>query len=319
MSAWVPVCLARGFLDKLTPLGLPVAAGRSEICSVRAVAKNDGKWDAMRRLLDDDSPKVRQAVLSELVAWKEDGLRFLSESAQEKTSSGEAALGLLRELGWDDGRDAFRQFIRAFSYELESGFLLLDKVIRPSSDLIVTRQRLDQLAKRCEELTVLPTTLKDRCRTISRVLFHEEGLRGVRADFNQPASSSLSFALEEKHGLPLTLSVIYLLVARRFGLKLDPVELPGHFMVGCFLGKSTFYVDAFERGRMRNPEEVMAFLHRRNLDDSPQWFLPSTVGDVLRRACRNLVHQHLSAGNAESARLFSSFGNEFDEAYRRAS
>jgi len=151
------------------------------------------------------------------------------------------------------------------------------------------------------------------------VLFHEEGLRGARTDLHQPFTSSMSFALEAKRGLPLTLSVIYLLVARRVGLELDPVGLPGHFMVGCFLENSPFYVDAFDGGRMRNTEEMTIFLRRRHLDDSLQWLLPNTVGDVLRRACRNLFAQHLRAGNHESARLFSSFGNEFDEAYRKAS
>lgn len=284
-----------------------------------ADANNEGKRDAMRRLLDDETPKVRQAVLNELADWKEDGRLFLREVAQNEDSSASAAEELLRELGWEDGEQSFRRFIRAFSYELETGFLLLDKVIRPISDLMATRQRLDDLAKRCGELSVLPNSSTDRCRTISRVLFHEEGLHGARVNFHDPLNSSLSHALETKRGLPLTLSVIYLLVARRLGLELEPVGLPGRFMVGCFLEEFPFYVDAFESGRMLNLEEAMTFLRRRNLDDSPQWFLPMTVGDVLRRACRNLVAQHLRSGEEESARMFSSFGNEFNEAYRKAS
>lgn len=286
---------------------------------VRADANNEAKRDALRRLLDDESPTVRQAVLNELADWKEEGRLFLREISRKEDSSADAATELLRELGWEDGEHAFRRFIRAFSYELESGFLLLDKVIRPTSDLVTTRQRLDDLAKRCGELSVLPNSSSERCKTISRVLFHEEGLHGARDDFHDPLNSSLSHALEEKRGLPLTLSVIYLLVARRLGLELEPVGLPGRFMVGCFLDEFPFYVDAFEGGRVRDLEEVMTFLRRRNLDDSPQWFLPMTVGDVLRRACRNLTAQHLRSGAEESARLFSSFGNEFNEAYRKAS
>lgn len=273
----------------------------------------------MLRLLDDESPNVRQAVLDELTDWKEDGLEFLREVEEGEGSQANAASLILRELGWEDGAKAFSRFIKAFSYELESGFLLLDKVIRPHSDPAATCMRLDELASRCEELSVLPNSASMGCKTIARVLFHEECLRGATTDFHNPLNSSISFALETKRGLPITLCIIFLLVARRIGLELEPVGLPGRFMVGCFLEKAPFYVDAFEGGRMRTSDEMVSFLQKRELDTSLERFLPTTVGDVLRRACRNLVSQHLRSGNHESARLFSSFGNEFDQAYRRAS
>lgn len=286
---------------------------------VRSDAKINAKQDAIRRLLDDKTPSVRQAVLNELSNWNEHGRTFLREMAKGEGADADAAEELLRELGWEDGEHLFRGFIRSFSYELESGFLLMDKVIRPLADLVSTRQRLDDLAKRCSELLVLPSSSRERCRTISRVLFHEEDLHGATTDFDNPNNSSLSYALEAKQGLPLTLSVIYLLVARRVGLDLAPVGLPGRFMVGCFQDEAPFYLDSFEGGRLRNMEEVMLFLQRRNFDDSPKWLLPMTVGDVLRRACRNLVSQYHRSGHETSARLFSSFENEFKDAYRRAS
>ena len=91
------------------------------------------------------------------------------------------------------------------------------------------------------------------------------------------------------------------------------------FMLGCFLLDHPFYIDAFDRGRIRNPSEVASFLHSRDLHFSPQAFFPVTIADVLRRACRNLVDHHERSGNQESVRLFSSFGDEFDQAYRKAS
>lgn len=287
--------------------------------SVREDAKIDGSRDAMLRLLDDESPYVRQAVLEELAEWGDDGISFLRSIEDRGGSEADTASELLRELGWEDGAMVFRRFIRDFSYELESGFLLLDKVIRPGSSPAATCLRLDELANRCEELSLLPSSPSERCRLVSRVLFHEEALRGARLDFHNPMNSSLSFVLEEKRGLPMTLCVIFLLVARRIGLELEPVGLPGRFMVGCFQGEGPFFVDAFEGGRMRTSGEVISFLRKRDLDDSARWLLPTTVGDLLRRACRNLVSHHLRSGNEESAHLFSTFGNEFEEAYRRAS
>lgn len=303
----------------MPPLGLPLNRPPSDIESVRDSMSMSGKRAAMSRLLDDESPVVRQAVLEEIADWKDEGLLFLNDQVKGGGTSATAAKQLLAELGWDDGVDAFRNFIRSFSYELESGFLLLDKVIRPSSCPNETRCVLDCLATRCEELTISHHSPTERCKTISRVLFHEENFQGARTDFHNPLNSSLNFTLESRKGLPLTLCVIYLLVARRIGLKLEPVCFPGRFMLGCFLLDHPFYIDAFDRGRIRNPSEVASFLHSRDLHFSPQAFFPVTIADVLRRACRNLVDHHERSGNQESVRLFSSFGDEFDQAYRNAS
>ena len=287
--------------------------------SVREDADIDGNRDAILRLLDDEAPAVRQAVLNELAGWGEAGISFLRSIECQGDSQADIASEFLRELGWEDGNKAFRRFIRDFSYELESGFLLLDKVIRPESNPTETCLRLDDLSKRCVELSLLPSSPSELCRLVSRVLFHEESMRGPHLDFHNPLNSSLSFALEEKKGLPMTLCVIFLLVARRIGLDLEPIALPGRLMVGCFSGEAPFYVDAFEGGRMRTSSEVISFLRKRGLDDSAQWLLPITVGDLLRRACRNLVAHHLHSGNEDSAQLFSTFDDEFNEAYRRAS
>ncbi|MFP6901446.1 MAG: transglutaminase-like domain-containing protein [Opitutales bacterium] len=272
----------------------------------------------MRRLLDDESPKVRQAVVSELVDWGEDGVSFLREISKSVGPSADAAVEILGELGCSKDTLPFCRFIHVFAYELESGFLLLDKLIRPALDSGAIGFELDEMTNRVEELTVLPNSSRECCRIVSRVLFHEYGLHGAQGDFHNPLQSSLSFALEPKGGLPITLCVLFLMVARRVGLELDPVGFPGRFMVGCFLEEVPFYVDACEGGEMRDPDEVASLLQRGNLDDSAQWFLPMTGGEVLRRACRNLTAQYLRSGEQESARLFSSFDHEFDEAYRRA-
>src|SRR6476660_8446250 len=63
------------------------------------------------------------------------------------------------------------------------------------------------------------------------VLFEEEGFRGNTEDYYHPANSYVPAVLETKRGLPITLSLIYKVVADRLGLRAWGVGLPGHFLV----------------------------------------------------------------------------------------
>ena len=76
--------------------------------------------------------------------------------------------------------------------------------------------------------------IREYCTIINRVLFHEQGFRGAGKKFENPDNSIVHKVLKSKQGLPITLSLIYILVARRVGLDLEPIGLPGRFMVGCF-------------------------------------------------------------------------------------
>ena len=69
---------------------------------------------------------------------------------------------------------------------------------------------------------------------INRVLFHEWGFRGNVEQFTDPMNSFIDKVLTRRKGIPISLSVLYLLVGERLGLPLEPVGLPGHFVVGCY-------------------------------------------------------------------------------------
>ena len=61
-------------------------------------------------------------------------------------------------------------------------------------------------------------SLREKCRVINRVLFHDYGFRGNHEDYTDPLNSFLDQVLARKKGLPITLGMVYLLVAGRLGL-----------------------------------------------------------------------------------------------------
>src|SRR5690606_32768499 len=152
---------------------------------------------------------------------------------------------------------------------------------------------------------------------INRVLFHDFDFRGNVENYTDPDNSFLDQVLERRRGLPLSLSILYLLVAERLGITLEPIGLPGHFMVGCFVDNAPFFIDPFDGGMFRSPEEIFLFLRSHDISPTLADLAPTPVREVLCRCCRNLANHYESNGDAGHAALFDSFVAEFESTYTR--
>ena len=279
---------------------------------------SSGSFEAVAALIDDPSPAVRKALLAHLATQGETARVFLENLAANGGRLLSAhAKNYLAELKFTDPAAEFREFIRSLNYELETGALLLARTVFPDLDVGLSCERLDDLAARCRELCAEPLTVREKCRIINRVLFHENGFRGNAEHYTDPLNSFLPVVLERRKGIPISLSIVYLLVAQRLGIDLEPVSLPGHFMVGCYLEDEPLFIDPFEQGRFRSPEELFAFLQTSHRSLKVSDLAPATVREVLCRSCRNLVNHYTDSDDAGHARLFAGFVEEFEATHRR--
>jgi len=273
---------------------------------------------ALVSLLDDPSPAVRRALLARFTQLGLAAAPLLQATARgpNRVLAGHAAW-FLAELKFFDPVAEFRDFIRSLNYELETGALLLARTVTPGLDAGACLAQLDQIAARCGELIVEPSSAREKCRVVNRVLFHEWGFRGNVEHYADPRNSFLDQVLARRTGIPLSLSIVYLLVAGRLGLELAPVGLPGHFIVGCFTDDLPFFIDPFDHGLFRDPDEIFDLLRARRIKPKLSDLAPTPVREVLCRSCRNLVNHYTAAGEPRQARLFAQFVEEFDAAYEK--
>jgi regulator of sirC expression with transglutaminase-like and TPR domain len=273
---------------------------------------------ALTALLDDPSPSVRRSLLAEFTR-SADAARDLLNTVTRGTDPALAAHAAWyqRELKFADPVAEFRGFIQSLNYELETGIFLLTRTVNPDFDLTAVSAQLDAFAARAKKLMPRSASLRAQCRVLNRVLFEEYGLRGDQEHYADPRNSFLDQVLERRIGIPISLSIIYLLVAQRTGVELEPVGVPGHFLVGGYEPEGPFFIDAFNGGMLLSPEDV--FERIRALDHTPQLadLAPTPVREVLCRVCRNLVNHFTVADNAEHAKLFADFVAEFEATYER--
>lgn len=93
---------------------------------------------------------------------------------------------------------------------------------------------LDELDKYADDISVLISGESDPWRIIGFIneyLFNQKGYRGNQTDYNDPRNSYLNEVLDRRTGLPITLSLVYLEIARRLNVPIEGIGLPGHFIV----------------------------------------------------------------------------------------
>src|SRR5271165_119125 len=137
------------------------------------------------------------------------------------------------------------------SIDLAGAALAIARTEYPTLDIPYYLARLEALAQRVRDRMRSTPTARETIALLNRVLFDEEGLRGNRDDYYDPRNSFLNDVLDRKLGIPITLSVIYLDVARRVGFPIAGTGMPGHFLLKHYdVNCGEILIDAFNRGRV---------------------------------------------------------------------
>lgn len=166
------------------------------------------------------------------------------------------------------------------SIPLDEAALVLAQCHRPSLDLVGEMSRLDDLAATCPSPTV---------DGVVRHLFHDLGFTGNVGGYDEPTNSFLDVVLDRRSGIPISLSVLTIEVARRVGVSLHGVGLPGHFIVGV-TGQDT-YIDGFGRGTVLDTAGVRSLFQRVSGGSphwDPNWLAPVDNRSLLLRMLNNL-------------------------------
>lgn len=106
---------------------------------------------------------------------------------------------------------------------------------------------LDRLGTELEALAA-PSTPEEQAKACRVVLGERHGFRGDRERYDHPENSMLDRVLARRRGLPILLSVVYVETARRAGIPLAGVGLPGHYLVGHFGADPPLLLDPFSGG-----------------------------------------------------------------------
>jgi regulator of sirC expression with transglutaminase-like and TPR domain len=193
------------------------------------------------------------------------------------------------------------------SIDLAQAALLIASIEYPDLDMTQYINQLDSLARRVRVLLTFPADEIPEApdplpvlHAINQVLFTEEQFHGNEADYMNPENSFFNRVLEERTGIPITLSLLYIEIARRIGLKIEGIGLPYHFMVRCKVADRLLYIDPFEEGIFLSEQECRERIQSmtgRSVEGKSKlhahWFAPVSSRQFLYRMLNNLKQIYL--------------------------
>ena len=244
---------------------------------------------ALLRLLGDDDPATVDLVKTQLSQAGAESLPELQILLHEANPA--AALQLRDVIAEIEERDAaaiFGDFCTNFDEQvtLEDAVWRLAAAFSPGDAFVEPRQLLDKWGAEVARRLRKASTALDRVETLSEYLSEEVRLRGNEEDYYNLDNSLLPQVIESGLGIPISLSIVYILVARRAGLWLEGVGLPGHFMVR----HEEIFFDPFHGGCRVSLDECRALMRQQNLTLRPEHLLAATPRQILLRALTNIYY-----------------------------
>jgi regulator of sirC expression with transglutaminase-like and TPR domain len=146
---------------------------------------------------------------------------------------------------------------------------------------------------------------------LNAYLFEELGFVGNEADYSDPRNSFLNEVIDRRTGIPITLSLVYMEVARRAGLPVEGVNFPGHFLLRCRAGREHRYtedliIDPFHGGALLSRDLLTRQAQRHEAVDPARFeagMLPrATKPQILSRMLVNLKRVYVNMQSFPQAR-----------------
>jgi regulator of sirC expression with transglutaminase-like and TPR domain len=182
--------------------------------------------------------------------------------------------------------------------DLGRAALALARIEYPDLDEDANVERLRGFAEQLRPKLPPGLASNEVIAAMSRHLFEDLGFCGNAGEYFDPRNSFLNDVIERRTGIPITLSIVYLEVARHLDLPYFGVGLPGHFLVKYDDGKRRVFVDPFHGGRTLKRNQCQKWLREtlgRRVVLREHDFSVVDKGYIIRRMLNNLRDIYLNS------------------------
>ena len=262
--------------------------------------------DAIIRLFRDDDPETIHLVKRQLVQGGVEtipDLKDLLSIDDEKVTF--HIRQILTEIEMAHARTTFEEICRQISTlgELEQGCWHLARIFVPGVEIEPYQSKLNTWADELRPRFSPYDSELARVAKMTQFFGRELGLRGNTENYYLASNSLLPCVIDSRLGIPISLSVLYMLVADRASTEVEGINLPGHFVVR----HGTVLFDPFHEGRVLTTRECAEILSQQKLTLHPNHFQPAPPRLILIRILANLLYIFEKEKNEESRQMVTTW------------
>jgi regulator of sirC expression with transglutaminase-like and TPR domain len=266
---------------------------------------------ALISLLDDPDEKIFGSIKDKLLDIGEKVIPVLEDAWESSFSPllQTRIENIIHRIQFERVLESLKEWKRDNSDNLWLGALLIARYQYPDlkEDKLEKQIQLikqDVWLELNENLTAL-----EKVRVINHILFDVHRYSGNTENYNAPENSYINKVIENKKGNPLTLAIIYLIIAKQLQMPIFGVNLPQHFVMAYvdendltdneWEDKILFYINPFSKGAVFSRREIDMFLKQLNLSPEKMYYTPCSNINIIERLLRNLVSAYNKLGHPD--------------------
>ena len=160
-------------------------------------------------------------------------------------------------------------------------------------------------------------TAFEKIKVLNHIIFNLHEFTGDREDYHNPKNSFINRVLDSKKGSPLSIGILYAIIAQGLDIPLYGVNLPHHFILAYedeFLANFApeematpgilFYVNTFSGGAVFGKQDVLAFLKQIDVEPKDAYFKPCSNIAIVKRMITNICYSYEKVNKLEKEAHF---------------
>jgi regulator of sirC expression with transglutaminase-like and TPR domain len=272
---------------------------------------NEKDITALISLLDDPDEEIFSHIREKLLSYGSPVIPFLEKEWEKSFESTIQTRieNIIHHIQFSDTFENLKEWVKNGGENLLTGILLVARYQYPDLDEAAIHKQIETI-KHDVWLELNPNlTALEKVRVLNHIIFEVHGFSGNTTNFHAPQNSYINNVLESKRGNPLSLSIVYTIIAQALEMPVYGVNLPEHFILAYAIEqtdlpvpitdkdeKVMFYINPFSKGTVFGKSEVDSFLRQLKVKPTPSFYEPCTNIDMIRRVINNLSYAYEKLG-----------------------
>lgn len=252
---------------------------------------NNKEIKALLALLDDEDQEVLGHVEEKIMSYGDVIIPYLEQEWEQNFNPDvqKRLEDLIHSLQFESLKIRLKEWHERKEHNLLEGMWLVATYQYPDLSLEGLKAQLEQIYYEAWLEFKTDALPFDQIKILNSVIFGKLKFRANTKNFHTPANSMINNVLETRKGNPISLCVIYMLIAQKLKLPVYGVNLPSLFILTYKSEDRQFYINAFNRGLIFSKPDIDNYIQQLKIQPLDMFYQPCSNADIIRRVLRNLV------------------------------
>jgi len=270
---------------------------------------------ALVKLIDDPDEGIYNHVRDELIKCGSKAIPYLEKSWEDEYYGlifQNRIENIIHDIQFEDIKGSLSKWNDCSEKDLLEGAIIVARYQYPGLIESEIRDYIQALRRDIWLELNDHLTAFEQVKVFNRIFFKEHKFNGDSKNYHSPVNSYINSVIESKKGNPLSVCLVYSIVAQSLDLPIYGVNLPNHFVLayidekgsGAMINQENeygvlFYINAFSNGVIFNTNEIRQFLKELKLEQRREFFEPCSNSAIIKRMLTNLISSFQRVGNSE--------------------